>query len=225
MQAVHRGDAQHGSAWFAMEQTAGRGQRGKTWFTEPGENIILSVVIDPVRYAISKPFVLNWCFSLAACELFDKYTMGGTTIKWPNDIYWRDRKAAGILIENVYRGDNWAYSVAGMGMNINQVNFPETTRKPVSLKQITGKDFNPLDLCDVFFELLEKQLELLRKKGANAVLETYNRNLFRKDEKTRLKMENIVFETVITGVNNAGQLCTRDSIDRYFDFGQIEWML
>ncbi|HEY8388624.1 MAG TPA: biotin--[acetyl-CoA-carboxylase] ligase, partial [Parasegetibacter sp.] len=119
MEQLHAGMANHGTAWLAMEQTAGRGQRGRQWTAEPGANILLSIIIEPSRANLSAPFELSVCFALAAQTLFNKYSIDSTTVKWPNDIYWRDRKAGGILIENVFRGTSWDYAIAGIGLNIN----------------------------------------------------------------------------------------------------------
>lgn len=225
MQAVHAGKAGNGAAFFALEQTAGRGQRGKTWHTNPGENIVVSLVIEPGVYNISKAFELNWAVSLAARQLLENHTNGDVSIKWPNDIYWRDRKAAGILVENCFRGQNWTAAVVGMGMNINQTHFPETDKKPVSLRQITGKEADPLEMVKVFFHLLETELKRMRSEGAAPLLEAYNANLYMRDQQVKLKQENRVFETTVTGVNPSGQLCTRDTMEHCFDFGTVEWLL
>jgi len=225
MEALKRGEAQHGSAWFAMEQTSGRGQRGKTWVSEPGQNIILSVVIDPSRYNVNKPFELNWSFALAAHKLFSQFTGGDCSIKWPNDIMWRDRKAAGLLIDTIFRGTEWNFAVAGMGMNINQVRFPETSRKPVSLRQITGRVHDPLELTKRFLQLLQEELEFHRNAGSEAVLERYNQHLFGIGKETRFQKDNIVFTSTVIGVNSANQLCLKTPAGHPFNHGEIEWII
>src|SRR5258708_3284634 len=128
------GDAAHGTLFFAYEQWAGKGQRGRTWTSIPGENIILSAVLEPVALPASQAFLLSACVALACHDLFSQYAgPEQPLIKWPNDLYWRDRKAGGILIENSFKGNQWTLAIAGMGININQVVFPATARNPVSL--------------------------------------------------------------------------------------------
>ena len=84
--------------------------------------------------------------SLPAYDFFNFYAIDETSIKWPNDIYWRDRKAGGILIENILQGKKWKFAIVGIGININQTLFPASLPNPVSLKQITGKTFNVVEL-------------------------------------------------------------------------------
>ncbi|HXL72345.1 MAG TPA: biotin--[acetyl-CoA-carboxylase] ligase, partial [bacterium] len=121
------GLADHGTLYFAHEQWAGKGSRGRTWTSKPGENIILSAVLEPVALVSSQAFALSACVALACHDLFSQYAGAeATRIKWPNDLYWGDRKAGGILIENNFRGDRWAFAIAGIGININQTEFPAT---------------------------------------------------------------------------------------------------
>ncbi|HMX79677.1 MAG TPA: biotin--[acetyl-CoA-carboxylase] ligase, partial [Ferruginibacter sp.] len=142
MAQVHAGLANHGLAWFAQEQTAGKGQRGKRWQTGKGKNIAMSLVLEPERFGRVKPFLLSASIALACHAFFEKYAGPPTRIKWPNDLYWGDRKAGGILIENVYHGKNWKWAVAGTGININEDRFDPELINPVSLYQITGTQYN-----------------------------------------------------------------------------------
>ncbi|RYG40769.1 MAG: biotin--[acetyl-CoA-carboxylase] ligase, partial [Chitinophagaceae bacterium] len=98
---LHAGLAQHGTTFFAHEQTAGKGQRGKTWLAEKNTAVIMSIVIDPFPLGLARQFQLSACIAVSAAEVFGTYAGEGTRIKWPNDLYWGDRKAGGILIENV----------------------------------------------------------------------------------------------------------------------------
>src|SRR2546430_17414540 len=137
MQQVKSGVAKHGTAYFAHEQISGKGQRNKQWLSAKDENIILSIVLDASQFLLSQQFSLNMVSALAALNLFNNYTTNNLTIKWPNDVYWQDRKTGGILIENIIAGNTWKYAVAGFGLNINQTNFDVTLKNPSSLKQIT----------------------------------------------------------------------------------------
>lgn len=217
--------AAHGTVWFAREQTAGRGQRGKEWFTEPGSNIILSVVADMSSLSMHQQFPLSAAVALAAHDLFNKYTQGDTAIKWPNDIYWRDRKAAGILIENVLRGNTWHWAVIGIGMNINQTSFPENMRNPVSLKQITGKDFNAVALAQELCNNLEQYYQQLKRGEVDAIMQQYHQHLYRYKQPVRLKKGNISFNCTIEGVSNEGDLLISNGPQERFSFGEVEWVI
>lgn len=221
MGRVHEGLAKHGMLWFANEQTAGKGQRSKTWSTEKGKNIIISLVLEPTRLQITNQFHLSAAVALACFEFFKDYAGEETKIKWPNDLFWRDRKAGGILIENKFKGKAWKWAVVGIGININQTEFENFIIKPVSLKEITGKFYNTLELAKELYALLMKNLTEL--KTAENMLEQYNEHLYKINKNVTLKNKDIKFETVIKGVNEAGQLITVDAIERRFDFGEVEW--
>ena len=100
---IHAALAQHGMILFAHEQTAGKGQRGKKWLSAPGLDIAMSILLKPAPLAVTEQFRLSACVAVSVHELFKKYAGENVTIKWPNDLYWKDRKAGGILIESVVR--------------------------------------------------------------------------------------------------------------------------
>jgi BirA family biotin operon repressor/biotin-[acetyl-CoA-carboxylase] ligase len=220
------GMASHGTLFFATDQWAGKGQRGRAWTSAPGENIILSAVLEPVALSIAQTFGLSACVALACYDFFSRYAgQGSTRIKWPNDLYWGDRKAGGILIENSFRGERWLYSIAGMGININQEQFPESVRNAVSLRQITGLSFDTPILARELGECLDRRYGELERNGSATILEQYNARLYGRGQEVRLKKENIVFETRVEGVSPQGELLTRDVLSRRFGFGEVEWVI
>jgi BirA family transcriptional regulator, biotin operon repressor / biotin---[acetyl-CoA-carboxylase] ligase len=225
MEKVHAGLASHGMVWFAQEQTAGKGQRGKSWKTEPGKNIAMSLVLEPRQLNARQQFYLSAAVALACFDLFSAYAGDETRIKWPNDLFWRDRKAGGVLIENVFHGKKWKWAVAGIGININQVKFDRSIKKPVSLRQITGKEFNTITLAKELHSFLMKAIDGLDVGSEKMLIKRYNEHLFRLNEKIVLKKGNEKFETVIKGVNSEGKLLTTDLEERQFDFGEVEWMI
>ncbi|HTI91501.1 MAG TPA: biotin--[acetyl-CoA-carboxylase] ligase [Puia sp.] len=162
MAQASKGRAAHGTLFFAHEQWAGKGQRGRSWTSTPGENIVLSAVLEPLALQPSQAFSLSVCVALACHDLFSRYAgPGSTSIKWPNDLYWNDRKAGGILIENHFQGDRWPLAIAGMGININQVEFSATARNPVSLRQITGRTFQAAELARELGSCLDQRYSAL----------------------------------------------------------------
>lgn len=218
------GLAQHGHAFFAHEQLSGKGQRGKGWVSKPGSNIIISIVVDPAPLVVSRQFQLNASLTLGVHEFLTKYAGNEIKIKWPNDLYWHDRKAGGMLIESKL-GDNWRWAIVGIGVNINQTEFPSTLPNPVSLKQITGRDFDPVILAKQLCVDLDKYLRLLIADGFDTIYARYQECLYKKDEKVRLRKDNRVFETTIKGVSVDGQLIAQHLIEERFDFGEIEWII
>ena len=223
MGRIHDGCAKHGMLWFANEQTAGKGQRGKAWTMEKGKNIAMSLVLEPNRLQITNQFHLSAAVALACFEFFSAYGGEETKIKWPNDLFWRDRKAGGILIENKFKGKAWKWAVVGIGININQTQFDNFLIKAVSLKEITGIFFNNIDLAKELHALLMKNLGELNT--AENIMEQYNEHLYKINKNVTLKNKDIKFETVIKGVNEEGQLITVDSIEHRFNFGEVEWVL
>jgi BirA family biotin operon repressor/biotin-[acetyl-CoA-carboxylase] ligase len=225
MAQVHAGLAFHGAAFFGHEQTAGKGQRGKSWVGSPGESILLSIVLEPRFLQITEAFILSAAISLGCHDLFNKYSQGESFIKWPNDIYWRDRKAGGILIESVIRSREWLFAIVGIGLNINQIRFPASLPNPVSLKQITGVTYPVTELAKELCTSIEKRFESLQIQDKEIILSDYNLVLYKRNETVRFKKDNAIFETTVRGVNSGGCLITNDSIERSFDFGELVWLL
>jgi BirA family transcriptional regulator, biotin operon repressor / biotin---[acetyl-CoA-carboxylase] ligase len=223
MASIDDGLAKHGMAWFANEQTAGKGQRGKDWASEKGKNIAMSLVLNPGQLKLTSQFHLSATVALACFEFLSGYMDDETKIKWPNDLFWRDRKAGGILIENKFQGKSWKWVVVGIGININQTVFDKSLANAVSLKQITGKTFNPVDLAKELQALLMKKLQ--EALGLEKILEEYNQHLYKINELVTLKKSGIKFDTVIKEVSTHGKLVTVDAIEREFDFGEVEWVL
>ncbi len=225
MAQIHAGKANHGMLWFTKEQTAGKGQRGKNWTTEPGKNIAMSLVLQPEQLNAKQQFYLSAAIALACFEFFSGYAGDETKIKWPNDLFWRDRKAGGVLIESVFHGKKWKWAIAGIGINLNQTKFNKALKNPVSLKQITGKEFDAIDMAKELYVLLMKRVDGLNAKSGENLIETYTKHLYKLNKQVLLKKGDEKFETVIKGVCNQGRLLTVDAIEREFDFGEVEWVL
>ncbi len=223
MQQIKAGLVQHGTAWFAHEQTAGKGQRGKTWFTEQGQNIIISIAVDTKQLNTSQQFEFSMAMALGCYDFFSGFALpDDTKIKWPNDIYWRDRKAAGILIENVFQGNDWTWAVVGIGMNINQTQF-SAAMNAVSLKQITGKTYDVPAMAVQLCQALEKRWVNFID-GAD-LLTAYNDVLYKRQQTVRLKKQNIAFDCVVESVSNQGKLMVSGSTYTSFEFGEVQWMI
>jgi BirA family biotin operon repressor/biotin-[acetyl-CoA-carboxylase] ligase len=223
MRQVHAGVARHGFAVFAHAQTAGRGQRQKTWLAQPGANLMLSVVVEPFPLFTTPLFLFSMGMAVAAHGLL-KNMVDDVKIKWPNDLFIGDRKAGGILIDNIVGSGIWKLAVVGIGLNINQTNFGHLASKAVSLQQITGKTYDTIalakELCGEIHEVL-KTLETAPEE----IKKIYHEQLYKKGEWVKLKQGNRVFEARIMGVNAAGQLVVQHALEEAFDVGAVEWVL
>ena len=134
-------DAAHGTVLMATAQTAGRGQRGNSWESEPGKNVSMSVMLRPHNIAAAQQFCISEAVALAVAQTLDSRLAPANTatIKWPNDIYVGDKKIAGILIENSLSGTHIDRCIAGIGININQQHFLSDAPNPTSLIHYTGE--------------------------------------------------------------------------------------
>lgn len=217
--------AGHGAAWLAKEQTLARGQRGKKWQSEPGQNIALSTIITPSNIGISEQFHLSVMAALACHDFLTHYVLTETSIKWPNDLYWRDRKAGGILIENLIQGSEWKCAVVGIGININQVVFDPALPNPVSFKQVTEKDYDVLTLGQHLCTCLEIRWQQLNTTGFPGLLKEYNEKLYKINDQARLKVENAIVDATILGVNEKGELLVKTDKLMALSFGTVEWIV
>ena len=184
---------------YTFRQTAGRGQAGNAWESEPGKNLSFSTLVH--IHTIEEASRLNLLVPLAVVNVLSKVkgqradilppptgtppTLGGElrdkeefTIKWPNDIYWGDKKVAGLLNENVIIGNRIAYAVAGIGVNVNQEVFRSDAPNPVSLKQITGETYELEPMIDAIVAEMEQLLPLLQ--DYEALKREYMAHLYRK---------------------------------------------
>ena len=223
MGLIHAGMAQHGTAVFAHEQTKGKGQRHKQWISAPGKNIILSIIIQPFGLKINQQFLLSMNVANAVQKFFNNYTKKNTKIKWPNDIYWCDRKAGGILIENVLQGKEWKYAVIGIGLNINQDDFG-SNKKAISLSQITGNDYDTIKMAKELAGFVNASYKQLIS-DLPGIAKRYHKHLYKLNEKVQLKTKNKIVEGTIKGVTEEGLLIVSyGENDEYFRAGEIEWV-
>ena len=171
MEQIHAQKALSGSVYQTDFQTNGKGQHGRIWESHRGENLLCTYVLELNALKQGKNWVpseqlgLSAAVALGSQAFFMEFAGEETKIKKPNDIYWRDRKAGGILIENIVRGTDWTWTVIGIGLNINQTQFSNEAGNPVSLKQITGKDWDIKAMQKKLAEALSASLNLWLTEG------------------------------------------------------------
>ena len=177
MEQIKAGKAISGSCYNTPFQTHGKGQHGRVWESEKGQNLLCSYVLELKSLNSSKIWGpedqkgLSAAVAIGAKAFFGANAGDETLIKLPNDIYWRDRKAGGILIENSLRGTEWTWTVIGIGFNINQTSFSPDAPNPVSLRQITGRQWEIARLQTELSKALTKSIHDWILVGEEATLE------------------------------------------------------
>jgi BirA family biotin operon repressor/biotin-[acetyl-CoA-carboxylase] ligase len=219
---AHAGMAQHGTTVWAHHQTAGKGQRHKGWEAAGGENITASFIVEP-QLLLSNAFVLSKAVAVAVSHFFSKYAGSETKVKWPNDLYWRDRKAGGILIENILSGTQWRYAIIGIGININQTAFGDAAQRAVSLRQVTGTTYSIPEMIKELAAAMEEAFGVLQT-APQKLEQAYLDRLYKCGETVRLKKGGRVFEAVIKGVTATGELIAHHGIEETFEVGAVEWV-
>lgn len=226
MARINEGEVKHGTAWMTLHQTSGKGQRGRRWESNPGENILMSIVMRPRLMKISEQFLLSAAVALGTYDFVKNFGGASTKIKWSNDLYIHDKKAGGILIENVIRGNDWKYAIAGLGINVNQENFPSNLLNPVSLFQITGKKYDVLQLGkDLYYYVMNRIAPLISGKKNN-LSEEYCACLYHMGKNQKFSSGNKPFEAIIEGVETDGRLILkRGGKTERFAFGEISFVI
>jgi BirA family biotin operon repressor/biotin-[acetyl-CoA-carboxylase] ligase len=223
MGLIHAGMAQHGTTVFAHDQTMGKGQRDKQWLSAPNKNITLSLIVKPFGLKTKDLFLLSMCVANGVQRFLNIYAGEEIKIKWPNDIYWCDRKAGGILIENVIQGKNWKYAVIGIGLNINQTDFGDF-KKAVSLKQITGNTYDIVEMAKELIKFLASSFQELAD-NINGIVHDYHQNLYKWNEKIHLKKDDQKIEAILKEVCVDGMLVVQHEKEEKFKVGEVEWLL
>ena len=173
-----------GTLVVAGQQDAGRGRRGRSFESPQGAGIFMTLMLKPELSPVNAP-MLTLVAALAVSAAIVKTTGRPAGIKWPNDIYWNEKKICGILIENDLSGHHIGRSISGIGVNINQETFRSDAPNPVSLKQITGQEHERyLILANIMRRLKEYYILLQTDSSGNAancIAERYARSLFRRE--------------------------------------------
>jgi len=192
-----------GTLVITDRQTAGRGQRGNTWESNPGMNLTFSVILKPTFLAIKDQFSLSMITSLAIRDYLAAMCSDPVFIKWPNDILVKQSKICGTLIENQLMGEQLSYAVVGIGLNINQHQF---NTMATSLSLIVGKDFDLQDVLDGLLSHLESRYLQLRQGRTPHLKEDYLKYLYRFNEHHTFQSGDDQFGGKILGIDDQGRL-------------------
>jgi BirA family transcriptional regulator, biotin operon repressor / biotin---[acetyl-CoA-carboxylase] ligase len=192
---------------ITANQTAGRGQRGSTWQSEPGMNLTFSVILKPTFLSIKNIFYLNVFSALAVHDYVAEKGCPRVFIKWPNDIYVNEKKLGGILVENQLKGNELNCTVVGIGLNINQQRFDVDIAS--SMSNMLGRQFELQEELEILLSIIEARYLQLRQNKLSALMEDYLRVLYWLNEMHSFSANGDVFEGTICGVDQSGKLRVR----------------
>lgn len=168
----------HGTAIVAHHQTAGRGQIGRSWHDEAGQNLLTSYLLRPSHLPLDQQYLLNLVVAVAVHHLLTDLGIDAS-IKWPNDIYVGNRKIAGLLVQCSLQGSNIQYAVVGIGLNVNQSTWPSNIPNPTSIRHETGEHHDVLDLLPLLSRHLSATYDLLDRGNYTDLRAAYHRYLYR----------------------------------------------
>ena len=203
----------NGTLVVADYQIKGRGQKGNSWYSSEAKNLLFSLLVYPDQILAKEQFVLSQVASLAIKRVMNSYA-DNFSIKWPNDIYWNDRKIAGILIENNLEDEYIQSSIIGIGLNINEDEFPGNLPNPVSLKQIIGQDSDRKQLMYVVMQEFQALFNCLAAGEKEKIEEEYLQSLYRANGYYPYKDINGEFMAKIEGILPSGHLLLRPYEDK-----------
>lgn len=213
---------------YTRWQRAGRGQRGNSWESEPGKNLLASALFRPAGVEPRAQFCVSEAVALAVTDLLDHYGVEAK-VKWPNDIYVDDRKICGILIENAVMPGEILRSIAGIGINLNQERFLSDAPNPVSLTQITGEIYSVPVAAKLLAAALERRLEMIEGEREELHRE-YMSRLWRGDGEAYLFYDRLRDERIMARIADVAPdgILTLESEDaglRSFAFKEVEFLL
>jgi len=203
-------------------QTSGNGQRGNSWESSTGDNLLMSIVIEP-NISPKNQFLLSKCVALSVYDLFALYT-DDVSVKWPNDILVGKQKISGILIQNIFKGNEITHSVIGIGLNVNQAKFKMYSPKATSLKLLLNKTFDINIIQEELLKCLTERIKQLRN-GADQQKE-YLSALFLNNKVAAFESEGQQFMGIIQGVSKSGKLQIKleDAIVTEFDNQEVKFL-
>lgn len=202
------------------EQTKGRGQQENSWVSEPHKNLTMSIFIKNFDLEISNQKYLNFAISLALFEVIFSNNIKALSIKWPNDIMAANKKICGVLIENNIRNYKIQSTIVGIGLNVNQLEFPNYLENASSLKKLTNKDFNLDSLLSELIKKIKEKIQLLSLKKHEMLESDYLKVLYKKNTPTMFKDRNAnLFMGKIVGISSNGNLLVELEDETIKEFG------
>ena len=209
------------------EQTAGKGMGNNGWESEVGKNLTFSLALDVSFLPAERQFLLSEAVPLGIIEVLDGILPAEKlSIKWPNDIFYENRKLAGILINSTIKANMMDVSIIGIGLNVNQMHFQDWPTHPISMKMITGKDYDLQPLLEQIAEHIIIKVEQLQS-NPTVIEQNYLKRLFRYQTWADYEVGGKVLRLFMTGIDAFGRLMLVDEANEpyCFDIKEIKFMI
>ena len=214
-----------GTVIMAETQYAGRGQRDNTWHAEPGKNLTFSLLLKPGFLSAQQQFDLTRAVSLGVYDALSPLLRDSLKIKWPNDIYYGDKKLGGMLIENILQGSQIKSAIIGIGLNVNQENFPDNATNATSIKKILQRDYELKNILAEICNHIEAYYLHLKAGRFEHVRNVYLSRLYWLNEQHEFKSNGQVFEGVIKNVEDNGLLVIdQNGAEQAYNLKEIEFL-
>jgi len=209
---------------YADFQTNGRGQQGTNWQSKRGENLLCSFVIRTPKIPLDKHFLLSEIVSVGICNTLKKNNLD-VRIKWANDIFFKDKKLAGILIETIVCGNKMKYAIVGVGLNVNQIVFPENLPNAISLRQILGQQLDNRVVLESILTEIHKLFDNFDVKNSENLQKRYFDLMYRNCGYHIFEDKNEKFFAKILSVAPDGclKLLTNNNIEKSFYFKEVKF--
>lgn len=204
-------------------QSAGKGMGTNTWESEAGKNLLFSILIHPTWLPVTEQYLMSMAEAIAVVEVVGL----GTTIKWPNDIYWQDKKMSGTRIDVTLQGGEIRDMVIGTGINVNQREFYSDAPNPISLFNISKREYDSDELLREILERFEEYVEMLRRGDKDTIVKRYHERLYRREGFYRYADKDGEFEAELLRVNPNGimTLRRRDGSLSDYEFKEVKFII
>ncbi len=216
-------DPGEGRVLQAGNQTAGRGLGNNRWISDPNQNLTASILLKPIFLPPARQFFLNKSVALGIRNALSELCPDKVfKIKWPNDIYAGNKKIAGTLIENRIMGQTYELSIVGIGINVNQIDFPADLPNPSSLALLCSKKFMVSECLGLLLQHTGRQYDRLTKGHHTELDDEYIRHLMGYKKRMRFKTDEDIIEAFITGVDEYGKMILERGNGNTESFGMKE---
>ena len=210
-------------------QSAGKGMGTNVWESERGKNLLFSLLVHPLWLGIQKQYLMSMVQAVSLWEALSDYVENPTllTIKWPNDIYYKDCKLSGTRIDLNLQGMKIQDMVIGTGVNVNQLQFTGTAPNPVSLSQISGLTYSLSQILSSIIDAFERNYALLRSGAEQYIIRCYHEHLYRRVGMYRYRDIHGEFQAEMVGVASNGILTLRraDGTLSKYEFKELSIVL
>jgi len=223
---IKNNDLPEGTIIYTNYQSAGRGQTGNRWESEDGKNLLISILLSPYMISPSDQFYISMAISLGICDFIKRY-IPECSIKWPNDIYIKNDKIAGILIENHILGNKIEYTIAGIGLNINQKIFISDAPNPISLSMVSGEQYDLPTCLNQLASDIDRRYKQLISENLTQIKKEYVMQLYHLNEWHSYKDLNGDYSGRIIAVNDNGKLQIENSEGKIteYAFREVDFIL